>query len=131
MDFHFSPFAIRTSSIMKIKSEEELIMKNFNFEQLGNCVMTICGFVVVGAVAVMAGMSADDTTINNGAAAGYSDAVNAIVNSNMWSSDKQTAIAAMDKHANREIYKAVIAIINNDSMWSSDKVVAIKALFGK
>lgn len=106
-------------------------MKNFNMERIGNCVMTICGLVVAGAIVAVNVATADDIGVHNGAYAGYGDAVNAIMNSNMWSSDKRSAIAAMDKNANKEIYKAVIAIATDDSMWSSDKVNAIYALFGK
>lgn len=106
-------------------------MKKLTFERIGNCVMTVCGLVIAGAIAAANVAAADDLIGYNGAYAGYGDAVNAIMNSDMWSSDKRSAIAAMDKNANKEIYKAVIAIATNDSMWSSDKVNAIYALFGK
>lgn len=106
-------------------------MKKLNFERIGNCVMTVCGLVVVGAIAAVNVATADDIIRYDRASVGYGDAVSAILNSDMWSSDKHRAIAAMDKHANKEIYKAVIVIANNDSMLPSDKVRAIYALFGK
>ena len=106
-------------------------MKKLNMERIGDCVMTICGIAVAGVILAANVATAGDSSGHNGAYTGYGDAVNAIMNSDMWSSDKRSAIAAMDKNANKEIYKAVIAIATNDSMWSSDKVNAIYALFGK
>ena len=48
----------------------------------------------------------------------YSDAVNAIMDSNMLSSYKQEAVAALAKDRDKEFYKAVIHVVNSDMMGS-------------
>jgi tRNA A37 N6-isopentenylltransferase MiaA len=117
---------------MKIKSEEELIMKKLNKENIGEIVARGLIFVVGGTIALIASfadsMSTDGST---SASTGYDGAVDAIVNSNMWSADRKEAIAAMDRHANIEMYNAVIRVAQNDQMWSADKLNTIKCIFGK
>ena len=51
----------------------------------------------------------------------YSDAVDAILSSDMWSSDKRRAMALIKKDKDCEYYKAVINTVDS-SMWSSDKL---------
>lgn len=60
---------------------------------------------------------------------GFSEAVDAIMNSGMWSSDKQKAISAMKSGCSYDIYAAVIKIAESQTTWSSDKVKMIEKLF--
>lgn len=61
----------------------------------------------------------------------YSDTVNAIMNSNMWSDDKAEAIAALSRDADEELYKAVVTVANG-KMWANDKAdLIIEGLLGK
>ncbi len=55
----------------------------------------------------------------------YSDAVGSILESGMFSADKNTAIALLGKDKDADFYKAVIKIANS-SMYSSDKLKAIQ-----
>lgn len=59
---------------------------------------------------------------------GYSDAVTAIMESNMWSDDKRKAVSMLKRDKDSDFYKAVIAVANNRSTWSSDKVTIIHDL---
>ena len=57
----------------------------------------------------------------------YSGAVNAIVNSNMYSGDKSKAVSALKLDGTREYYKAVNHIVKSKSL-SSDKAELISIL---
>ena len=56
---------------------------------------------------------------------GYGVAAKSISRSNMWSSDKASAIQALLSNAPDGYYRSIIAIVNSN-MWSSDKLDAIK-----
>lgn len=56
---------------------------------------------------------------------GYDDAVRAIMNSGMWSSDKSKAVTLLREDCSSEFYKAVIDIVRS-SMWSEDKFKTIQ-----
>lgn len=92
------------------------------------------GIGVVG-IAILAGIGAcccDRSQISvydTGDDCGFSEAVGAIMNSDMWSSDKQKAVSAMKRGYSCEIYAAVIKIADSASVWSSDKVKMIEELF--
>lgn len=60
----------------------------------------------------------------------YSDAVNAITTSDMWSHDQQEAIAALPTYESSEFYGAV-AEVAKSSMWSHDKLSTILKMCGK
>lgn len=66
----------------------------------------------------------------NGVIANYGEAVNAIMESGMWSDDKQEAISVLKRYETNDFYRAVISIVNSN-MWSSDKLEAIKGLCEK
>jgi hypothetical protein len=54
----------------------------------------------------------------------YSDAVGAIMNSRMFSSDKPKVIEVLKKDGNTDYYKAIIQVVNSN-MFSSDKLKTI------
>ncbi len=57
----------------------------------------------------------------------YSDAIEAITSSNMWSSDVARVIKALPENESSEFYRAVMAIVKSD-MWSSEKAGSILAM---
>lgn len=59
--------------------------------------------------------------------AGYDDAVRAIMNSGMWSTDKSKAVTLLKEDKSSEFYKAVIDIVRS-SMWSEDKLKTIQSM---
>lgn len=56
---------------------------------------------------------------------GYSDAVQAIMKSDMWDNDKSKAVTILPKDASSELYKSVISVVRSD-IWSSNKVAVIR-----
>ena len=61
------------------------------------------------------------------AKADYSEAIKAIINSNMMSSYKQDAIEAVQKDRDADYYKSVIEVVNSN-MLGSYKVETIKKI---
>lgn len=59
---------------------------------------------------------------------GYVKAMNAIMNSNMFESDKEVCVKAMKHGVSNDIYEAVVSIVSSDS-FSSTKVSMVKELF--
>lgn len=57
----------------------------------------------------------------------YDDAVKAITNSNMMSSDKTKALVSLKKDGDSEFYRAVIDTVTS-TMFSSDKVETILSM---
>jgi hypothetical protein len=72
----------------------------------------------------------DTTAIDNDLSAGYDDAVKAIMDSDMYSHDKQSAVSALKLHGTAEFYKAIV-YITNSGMYSHEKVESIKRLCEK
>ena len=58
----------------------------------------------------------------------YDGVIQAINESDMWSSDKLKAIALIKKDETPDIYSAIISIVNGN-MWSSDKLKAIQNIY--
>ena len=58
---------------------------------------------------------------------GYSDVVDVIMRSNMYSSDKTRAIAVIKKNEDTEYYKAVVRVIKSN-MYSSDKIKTLQQM---
>lgn len=84
------------------------------------------GVLSIACMGVVAGMALGDN-YKHYCNATYSDAVEAIMESDMWSSDCHKAVSALKLNADTELYKAVIRIANS-SMWSSDKLKSILSL---
>ena len=66
-----------------------------------------------------------ETKVDYGATC--SDAIGAIMESDMWDNDKERAVTLLDKHGTTEYYKSIIKIANSD-MWSSSKLRSIANL---
>lgn len=62
--------------------------------------------------------------------AGYGDAVNVILNSDMFDSTKTKAIELLKRDGNAEYYRAVISAVNSN-MFDSTKIQTIKTLSEK
>ena len=60
----------------------------------------------------------------------YSYAVDVIMNSSMFSSDKNRAVAVLNKNEDAEYYRAVIKVVKSN-MYPSDKIRAITNLNGE
>lgn len=58
---------------------------------------------------------------------GYSDAVKAIMDSNMFSGDKEEAVSVLKRGENSDYYKAVIHIMES-RMFSDDKLDLIRKM---
>lgn len=105
-------------------------MNKPNLEQVKGFVMKAGKFVA--GVALMAAYAAVADNVSTKRTRlttyTYSDAVNAIMGSDMWSSDKQEAVSILARGETTEFYKAVISIVNESSTWSSDKVKMIRGL---
>lgn len=67
-----------------------------------------------------------DDLCNNGIV-WYDDAVKAILNSNMWSEDKTTAISALKRGKDSAFYSAIIEVAKS-SMFSADKLKTILSI---
>lgn len=55
----------------------------------------------------------------------YSDAISALLSSNMFSGDKTKIAAMLPKNKNADFYRSIIAVIES-TMFSNDKVKMIK-----
>ena len=60
----------------------------------------------------------------------YSDAVSAVLNSDMFSSAKEEAVKMIPKDGDNELYRSIIQIVNSDA-FSSNKANMIKDICGK
>lgn len=91
-----------------------------------NRVVKFVGTMFLGYCAVVA--KTDQTKNNNYIYfSTYSGAMNAIMNSTMYSSDKTNISKLLLSNASEDYYSSVISIANS-TMFSSDKVYAIKNL---
>ena len=88
------------------------------------CRLALCGFVLTSVCKT----KADSLGINDCTPAVYSGAVKAIMNSDMWSTDKERAIAVLKRDESAEYYSAIISIVTGRNMWSTDKIKLIEKL---
>ena len=98
-------------------------MNNIDWKTIGHIAGRVLGVFAVGCL--VSNSHKFESTITS---YGYSQAVKAISESDMFSGDKREAITELKQDGNTEFYKAVIAIANDTSMFSSDKASMIKAL---
>lgn len=108
-------------------------MKKFNIDtkKIGNVIKTGGSLVLYAAVVMLPYVSSKDVfnKIRYSGNVKYSDAINAILNSSMYSSDKGKLTSILPKDANADLYRAVIQVANSD-IFSSDKVKMIKDICG-
>ena len=100
---------------------------NVNVKKIGNVIKTAGGLVLYAAVVMLPYVSTKDTVdkIRYSGNVKYSDAINAILQGGMYSSDKTKLTAILPKDADSDLYRAVIQVANSD-LFSSDKVKMIK-----
>ena len=94
----------------------------------GFCILAYSAAAIAGAV-----MTRGETRTSNMyylGAAGYSDAVKAIVESSMFDSGKKRAIELLKRDGDAGYYNAVIATVNSD-MFDSGKIASIEAMSRK
>lgn len=104
-------------------------MKKINWEPLKNFAKGTCKVIGIGVAAALYGAANYQSIARQSYSAdGYSEAANAIMDSDMWSHCKREALQLLPQDASESDYKAVIAVANSD-MWSHDKVDAIRDLF--
>lgn len=61
---------------------------------------------------------------------GYSDAVAAIISSNLYDSEKNSLIRMIPKGADSELYSSIVAVAESDMFWAN-KRIAIEDLCQK
>lgn len=85
-------------------------------------VKTVGGVIGLAALGILSVMADVDTQLNT--VTKYSDAIEAITGSDMWSSDVAKVIKALPENESPDFYKAIIAIVKSN-MWSSEKARSI------
>ena len=87
---------------------------------VGSVAKGIYGVFCIGAVAGLLAAKATDDKY----AATYDEAVNEVVNGNLWSSDKAEVLDVLKPYFKPVVYKAVIEVIKSD-MFMTDKTETI------
>lgn len=102
-------------------------MRKINWKPIGEFVGQACELALYG-VALVASYKVGDYIVkgNETTIARYSDAVEAIMKSAMFSHDKSDAVEALKRHETSEYYRAIVQIVKDSSMFSHDKVKMIK-----
>lgn len=85
-----------------------------------------CKLLAYGLVTVLSYVSVSDLydMVRYSGDISYSDAVGAIMNSNMYDSSKTKIISVLTKDADSEFYKTIIQVVKSD-MYDSSKVSTI------
>lgn len=96
------------------------MMNTDKLKTVGKVGAALAGLVAVSLVEGEWGFKKDKIVCGE-----YSEAVRAILESDMFDYNKQECLAALQYGRSSEIYKAVISIVNSDS-FSSTKVQMIK-----
>ena len=100
-------------------------MRNINMDTIGKFAKGVCNILVSGAILVLScktfNMNVEQHDI------GYNDAVEAIMNSTMFSRSRMEMIGLLKRDETSEYYKTVISIVESNS-FSSEKVEMIKLL---
>lgn len=110
-------------------------MKKLNITKrdVGNAIKNSCGLMVTVAAFVLPNLSMIKEIIEevryNGNAT-YSDVINVVLHSNMYSTDKTKLAAMVPKDKDSEFYKFIIKVVKSN-IYSSDKVTVIKSICEK
>ena len=103
-------------------------MINLNWRTVGKFAVKFCGMALYGLLATKSLNVKVDMSDEHGMTdPRYGDAIAAIVESDMWPSDKDKAVSVLKRDEYVEYYKSVISIVNGD-MWSSTRVSMIEKL---
>lgn len=102
---------------------------NIDKEQIGGIVKNVCNVAVTCfLLSRMLSKKERNTTVSlRIGEAKYSDAIDAVMNSDMLSSTKTAIVEVMKRDEDSEYYKTVISIVNSD-MLGSAKLHAITTL---
>ena len=106
-------------------------MMKLNLESIGVIAKGVCKLTAWGVALVALSEVANHGTERNNTNGKYSDAVDAIMKSDMFSSQKQEAVSMLKTDGNEEYYKAIISIANDSRMLTNNKVETIKNLSEK
>jgi hypothetical protein len=90
-------------------------MKDFKVEHKGNGIKMlgkIIGYVALYHILPRVLHSESVTDKNDRRTVSYYDAVDVIMDSNMFASEKREAVKAMKRDGSKEYYKSIIGIIN-------------------
>ena len=103
-------------------------MINLDLRTVGRYALKVCGLALYGLLATKSLKVKVDMSDEQGTTAPrYGDAIAAIVESDMWPSDKDKAVSVLKRDEYVEYYRSVISIVNGD-MWSSTRVSMIEKL---
>lgn len=106
-------------------------MRKIDWKSVKGIAEVACGFAVYGLV-LMASNKVADYVIDGGVSLiGYDGAVEAIMNSGMYSHDKCEVVKTLPRDEDAEFYKAIIHIAKDSRLYSHDKVKMIKSLCGE
>ena len=103
-------------------------MRLFNITKgnVGPIVLQGCKIALCGLVTILPYISSDIVEkLRYSGNVKYSDAVNVILSSTMFSSDKNRIIELIKVDGDAEYYRSIIHVVES-SMYSGDKVTAIK-----
>lgn len=103
---------------------------NINWEPIGKFAKTAFEVVVYGALAAASIKYGESITKNYGISTvtTYGDAVEAIMDSDMYSSYKTEAITLLKRDGTVDYYRAVARVVGDGTMYSSYKLEMIKTL---
>lgn len=98
-----------------------------NKETVGKIAKTGCKFALCTLAVVLPHLSKRETIdmIRYSGDVNYSDVVEVIMSSSMWSGDKKAVVELLNKEADMETYRAVIKIARSN-LYSGDKVELIR-----
>lgn len=105
-------------------------MRLFNITKgnIGPIVLQGCKIALCGLVTVLPYVSKDIVEkMRYSGNVKYSDAVNVILSSTMFSSDKNKMIELLKSDVDADYYRSIIHVVES-SMYSGDKVEAIKTI---
>lgn len=107
-------------------------MAKINWKPIKDFAGQLGGVVFYGLIAGVAYKTFEyKPTMSDIKPIGYGDAVEAIMKSGMWSSDKRIATATLKTSGTSDYYRAVVYVVSDDSTFSSDKITMIKELSEK
>ena len=104
-------------------------MTKINWKPIGEFIGSACEIVLYG-VAIAASYKVGDYIVNQNETptANYKDAVEAIMDSDMFSHCKTEAVEALKRYERSDYYGAIVRIAEDSSMFSHDKIKMIKHL---
>ena len=105
---------------IKIDKETIIMLNKDVLKTVGSIAKGAFGIFSMVVVAGLLGTKACDDQYS----ATYNEAVNAIANGDLWSSDKPKVLDALKPNFKPVVYKAVVEVVKSD-MWTSDKANVI------